>query len=105
MRERRVLEFLDHLGRTPGLLAGLRDQPKSAFLAAASAAGFAFAEADFDTTIWDFEAHITGRLGETFDFTASIWETMWGKSYLDYLVDDVATALDPPLREAFFASQ
>lgn len=86
----RVFEFLRLLADRPDLLARLRLLQKVDVLAFASENGFAFTEAEFDETIWQAEIAIAARIDEPFDFSCSVWETMWGKHYLDYLVQNVS---------------
>jgi hypothetical protein len=85
-----VLRFLSELGRDPALLAEHAVASKETVLALATRQGYSFDEADFDATLWDTEAALAARLGESFDFSCSMWETMWGKSYLEYLALTVA---------------
>lgn len=85
-----VLRFLRELGRNPDLLAEYAMAPKETVLALATQQGYGFEEAEFDTTLWETEAALAARIGEPFDFSCSMWETMWGKSYLEYLALTVA---------------
>jgi hypothetical protein len=90
MIDRAVLQFLDDIGTNRAILDALKFQPKEACLAAARAQGFAFDEATFDDTLWSTEAALAEKIGEPFDFASSMWETMWGKTYLEYLALTVA---------------
>lgn len=90
MRNSDVLRFLSELGRNAALLAEHAVAPKETVLALASRQGYGFDEADFDATLWETEAALAARIGEPFDFSCSMWETMWGKSYLEYLALTVA---------------
>ncbi|MEZ4869561.1 MAG: hypothetical protein R3C14_50015 [Caldilineaceae bacterium] len=96
-----VFHFLQDLAEKPDLLAELRTLPKTETLARANQAGYAFSENDFDDAIWGIEIYLAKKLGETFDFSFSLWETMWGKHYLDYLVDNVVGAITHQDIEAF----
>lgn len=93
----RVFEFLQSLGQRPRELDRLRSLPKGDVLVFAADHGFALSEADFDETLWQAEIAIAARIGEPFDFGCSMWETMWGKHYLDYLVQNVATVVQPDM--------
>jgi hypothetical protein len=90
-----VFHFLAGLGSDPAALARLRHAPKETVLAEARARGFTFDGQTFDTTLWETEIALAARIGEPFDFNCSMWETMWGRAYLDYLALTVAPiALD-----------
>ena len=56
---------------------------KEEVLAAAAHFGFPFAESEFDSLIWNLEAHLAAKRGENFDAQFPLWETMWGKYYLE----------------------
>lgn len=90
MTDPTVFHYLDGLGRDGIRLAGLRLAPKEAVLADARALGYTFDEAAFDATLWQTEIALAERIGEAFDFSCSMWETMWGKAYLEYLALTVA---------------
>jgi hypothetical protein len=100
MRDLRVFEFLQYLACHPDDLVRLRHLPKSDVLAFASAKDFQIIESVFDETLWQAEIAIAARIGEPFDFSCSMWETMWGKYYLDYLVQNVAAVMRPNLLAA-----
>lgn len=99
MTDWRVFTFLQSLAEQPDELARLRVLAKSDVLAHASACGFDFSEAVFDETLWQAEIAIAVTIGEPFDFSCSMWETMWGKHYLDYLVENVAAVVRPEMLE------
>jgi hypothetical protein len=55
--------------------------------------GYEFTESEFDDTVWGIEILLANKLGENFDLNFSLWETMWGKYYLEYLVSNVIDCL------------
>lgn len=85
-----VFDYLLGLGKDSTRLAALRLAPKEAVLADARDHGYSFDEAGFDATLWQTEMALAERIGEPFDFSCSMWETMWGKAYLEYLALTVA---------------
>ena len=89
MAKIKVFEFFQDLAERPELRLELRTKSKPEVLAYANQAGFSFTEQDFDDAIWGIEMFLADKIGETFDFSFSLWETMWGKYYLDYLIDNV----------------
>lgn len=93
MNNRLVFDFLRHLGREPGLVEELRSRDKTDVLARANRMGYGFPEKDFDDTIWGVEGFLAEKIGEPFDPMFSLWGTMWGKYYLEYLVDNVGKML------------
>jgi len=90
MPDATVFRFLVALGQDAAAMPRLRHAPKDTVLAEARARGFTFDEATFDDTLWQTEMALAARIGEPFDFNCSMWETMWGRSYLDYLALTVA---------------
>lgn len=95
MSEPTVLAFLRFLGSQPRLVQELKTKSKDEVLAAASRLGYPFAAADFDTVVWDAEARLAQRRGEAFDGHFSLWSTLWGRHYLEMLVEDLVPALTP----------
>jgi hypothetical protein len=89
-----VLGFLRHLGERPELLETLKVRSKDDVLAAAPGHGFVFTEAEFDASVWDVEVRLAQRRGEPFDAHFPLWQTMWGRYYLDYLVTELLPSLD-----------
>jgi hypothetical protein len=89
-----VLDFLRLLGGRADLLDALKVQSKDAVLAAATGHGFTFTENEFDTYVWDAELRLAQRRGEPFDAHFPLWQTMWGRHYLEYVVTDLVSSLD-----------
>lgn len=83
-----LMRFLRELAARRDLLASLEGRGKDQVIAAAVDFGLPFSEATFDQVIWDLEARLAARRGEAFDARFSLWETMWGQTYLAYLVLD-----------------
>jgi hypothetical protein len=90
MPDAAVLRFLAGLGADSAAMARLRHAPMETVMAEARARGFTFDESTFADTLWQTEMSLAARIGEPFDFNCSLWETMWGRSYLDYLALTVA---------------
>ncbi len=88
-----MFDFLRQVGERPQLLAELRFKAKDEVLATAATLGYAFSEHDFDTGVWDAELRLAQRRGETFDAAFPLWQTMWGRTYLEYLVVDLVPSL------------
>jgi len=89
-----VAEFLRLLAERADLLDRLKTRGKDEVLAAATELGFAFTEDEFDSFVWDAEVRLAKHRDEPFDAQFSLWQTMWGRYYLDYLVTDVVSSLD-----------
>src|SRR5438874_2135903 len=51
--------------------------------------GYDFTAEDVAAVVGDLEAKLAGKRGEQFDPQFSLWQTMWGKYYLEYLVLDL----------------
>jgi hypothetical protein len=93
MSEQNVIDFLTLLAGRPELLEELRTKSKPEVLAAAADLGLPFTEADFDPLVWGLEIKLAEHRGDAFDNTFPLWATMWGRHYLDYLVEDVVPSL------------
>lgn len=91
MNNQKVIDFLVSLKDDADVRAELRTKSKDEVLTYARAHSFDFTDEDFDDTIWGYEIQLAEYIGEKFDLSFSLWETMWGKYYLDYLIDNVAT--------------
>jgi hypothetical protein len=89
-----VLDFLRLVGDRAELLDALKVQSKDEVLAAATGLGFAFTEDEFDAYVWDAEVRLAQRRGEPFDAHFPLWQTMWGRYYLEYLVTDLVSSLE-----------
>lgn len=105
MRQSVVISFLRHLGGQPELRRHLRTMSKTQVMAEAQRLGFAFAESEYDEVVWGAEMFLAEKLGEPFDFQFSLWKTMWGKYYLDFVLDDVIASLTPELEQEFLAAK
>jgi hypothetical protein len=89
-----VLDFLRLLSSRPDLVDTLKVQGKDDVLTAATGLGFAFTEDEFDAYVWDAEVRLAQRRGEPFDARFPLWQTMWGRYYLEYLVTDLVAGLE-----------
>lgn len=101
MAKTEVVNFLQDLIRQPQLQNKLKTLPKPEVLAYAERSGYQFTEQEFDDTVWGIEILLADKLGENFDLTFSLWETMWGKYYLEYLVSNVIDCLSEREIEEF----
>jgi hypothetical protein len=98
--KRNVIDFLRTSAARPELLASLKVRGKAEVLKVAADLGMPFSEAEFDSLIWGLEARLAARRGEAFDNRFSLWTTMWGQYYLEYLVVDMVPSLAEPEIEA-----
>ena len=89
MSSKNVIEFLRTVAVRPDLLDSLKYRTKDEVIQAAESFGFPFTNQEFDDLIWDLEAKLAGVRGENFDGTFPLWQTMWGRYYLEYLVVDL----------------
>jgi hypothetical protein len=103
--ERNVIAFLQRLAREPGALATLQTKTKEEVLAAAAAFGHPFTDAQFDWFVWALEERLAARRGEAFDQYYSLWETMWGRHYLTFLVQTVVPSITEDDIDAVLAAR
>ena len=89
-----VLAFLVQLSEDSKTRLRLSYCTKNSVLNTAKEYGYDFTEMEYDKTLFGFEAQIAENIGENFtDPTFSLWNLMWGKTYLDYLLDGVVPIL------------
>lgn len=105
MSKREVIEFLKILYHQPELLLKLKKLPKQDVLDYAKQMGHDFTQQDFDDTVWNLEIFLANKLGENFDLKFSLWETMWGKYYLDFVVNNVINCITEQDINVFLTSQ
>jgi hypothetical protein len=96
MSARNLIDFLRTVAVRADVLDSLKVRSKSEVIAAAAEFGFPFSEPEFDSLIWALEVQLAAKRGEQFDAHFPLWQTMWGKYYLEYLVIDFI----PSLKEA-----
>ena len=94
MSERNLVEFLRTVAARADLLEGLKTRSKDEVIAAAAGFGLPFAEAEFDSVVWDLELRLAEKRGEAFDGQFALWQTMWGRYYLEYVVTDLVPSLE-----------
>jgi hypothetical protein len=85
-----VPAFLRYLAARPELLEELQTQAKDDVVRRAADLSFKFSEEEFDTLVWNSEQRLAEFRGDKFDATFQLWDLMWGKYYLEYLVADLA---------------
>jgi len=102
MSRKEVTKFLKALDCQPELLLKLRELPKQEVLSYANQSGYGFTQQEFDDTVWGLEIFLANKLGEKFDLTFSLWETMWGKYYLEFVVNNVIDCLSQEDINNFF---
>ncbi len=105
MAKTKVVNFLQNLVRQPELQNKLKTLPKQKVLAYAKRTGYEFTEKEFDDSVWGIETLLADKLGENFDLSFSLWETMWGKYYLEYLVSNVIDCLSKREIKEFLEQQ
>jgi hypothetical protein len=88
-----VIEFLRTVAARPDVLESLKVRSKADVIAAAGQFGYQFSESEFNSLIWDLEIKLAAERSEVFDATFPLWQTMWGKFYLEYLVVDLLSSL------------
>lgn len=100
MSSTNVIEFLRILATQADLLEQLKVKSKDEVIGTARQLGYSFSEPEFNSLIWDLEVHLAEKRREKFDPQFTLWATMWGKYYLEYLVAD----LMPSFTEADYAA-
>jgi hypothetical protein len=96
MSRKNVIYFLHTLAARPDVLDTLKVKSKAEVMTVAAGFGFPFTEDEFNELVWSLEQRLASRRNEAFDATFPLWQTMWGRYYLEYLVID----LIPSFQEA-----
>jgi hypothetical protein len=86
--------FLRMLAAKPDVLESLRFHGVDEVIAAAAELGYPFSKDEYDPLVWGKEEELAAKRGEEFGFGFALWQTMWGTTYLDYLVADLVPALE-----------
>ncbi|MEV5891408.1 Nif11-like leader peptide family natural product precursor [Nonomuraea fuscirosea] len=94
MSETNVIDFLRALAQRPELCERLKDKPKDEVITAAAGAGYPFTAQEFNTLIWDLEERLARERGEEFNERFPLWDLLWGRHYLEFLVFDLVPSLD-----------
>jgi hypothetical protein len=90
-----LLGFLRLLGERRDLLDELRTKTKDEVVDAAAKLGYAFSATDYDAVIWSLEGELAKKRGEEFDGNFSLWNLMWGRYYLEFVVEDMLASFTP----------
>lgn len=93
MSAQNVIAFMRGPAARKDLLDSLKLMSKDEVMAVAAELGYPFTDADFDPLIWGLELRMAERGHEAFDQRFSLWQTMWGQYYFEYLVLDLLPAL------------
>jgi hypothetical protein len=94
MSESNLIAFLRTVAARADVLETLQVRSKDEVIAAATDFGLPFTNAEFDSLIWDLEVRLAGKRGEAFDQQFGLWQTMWGRYYLAYIVTDLIPSLE-----------
>jgi hypothetical protein len=93
MPDSNVIGFLRELRRRPGTLDELKQSAKQDVLDAAARLGFPFSDADFNSVVWELEERLAAARGEKFSESFTLWTLLWGRYYLEFLVNDLVPSL------------
>lgn len=105
MSKRNVIDFLRTVAIRADVLDNLKVKSKQEVIEAATAFGFPFSELEFDSLIWDLEVRLASKRGEQFDASFPLWQTMWGKYYLEYLTIDMIPSFEQADFEAVLTAK
>ncbi|MCC5644491.1 Nif11-like leader peptide family natural product precursor [Nostoc sp. CHAB 5824] len=93
MARRNVIKFLKTVANSSSLQEELRVKSKDEVMNNAKNLGYDFVDNEFDDLVWELEIFLAEKRSEKFDQTFSLWTTMWGKYYLQYVLDNVIGSL------------
>lgn len=89
-----LLVFLRTVAARADVLESLKVKSKDEVIAAAAACGLPFTAADFDGVVWNLEIRLAQKRGEPLDAHFPLWRTLWGRYYLEFLVNTLIPGLD-----------
>ena len=93
MTRKAVFDFLKTVAKNDFLQEQLSKKSKDEVMNYAKKMNYHFTSQDFDDVVWESEIFLAKKRQENFDLTFSLWETMWGKYYFQYLIDNVVGSL------------
>lgn len=83
-----IIAFLNQVSQNHNERVKLRFANKAEVLNSAVDLGYSFSEKDYDVALFAYEAKLAEYTKENFaDPNYSLWNLMWGQTYLDYLLD------------------
>jgi hypothetical protein len=87
---RNFIGFLRALRDSDDMLARYRHRDVAQLVFHARNDGFDFTASDISAVAVPLEANvIIGKDAEEFNENSSLWRSMWGKTHLDYFIEDV----------------
>ncbi|MBV9450810.1 MAG: hypothetical protein JO345_33465 [Streptosporangiaceae bacterium] len=90
MSARNFIDFLRALRDSEDMLARYRRRNVAQLVFHARNDGFDFTVGDISDAMGPLEANvIMHKDGEPMNESSSLWRSMWGKTHLDYFVEDV----------------
>ncbi|NCR15931.1 MAG: hypothetical protein GPJ22_00655 [Microcystis aeruginosa LL13-03] len=92
MSKKEVSKFLKVLAEDSLLKNELKVKQKDEVMRYAQQT-YDFTQREFDDVVWTLESLLADKRGEKFDLAFSLWETMWGKYYLEFVIDNVIGSL------------
>lgn len=96
--------FLAVCASRPPVLARYEPMALPDLMFAARCDGFDLAPEDFGALIGGLEVwRITVADGQTIDGESRLWRAMWGRSRLDYVVNELWAPMPPAARDALMA--
>lgn len=93
MSKKNIVDFLSLVAGRADILDALKVKSKDEVIAAAKQFGYPFDDSEFNSLIWNLEIQLAEKRQENFDAHFPLWQTMWGKYYLEYLVTELISSL------------
>ncbi|MCL2923096.1 MAG: Nif11 family protein [Trichodesmium sp. MAG_R04] len=88
-----VVYFFQKVSKNAFLLDKFRDKVLKELVAEAKNMGYEFTEIEISDVVWEMEIFLAKKRGEQFGPMFSLWRTMWGKNYFQYVIDNVIESL------------
>lgn len=89
-----LVTFLRTVAARADVLEALKVKSKDDVIAAAAGFGLPFTASQFDDVIWNLEIRLAQKRGEPLDAHFPLWRTLWGRYYLEFLVNTLMPSLD-----------
>lgn len=93
MARENVVKFLKAVSESVSLAQKFRDKNLEELVVDAKNIGYEFTDIEISDVVWEIEIFLATKRDEDFDPMFSLWRTMWGKNYFQYVIDNVVGSL------------
>ncbi|ACK73066.1 hypothetical protein PCC7424_4706 [Gloeothece citriformis PCC 7424] len=90
MSQKSVIDFYKTCSQNPHLIENLKQKNFPELILMTRMMGYDFTGEELAATVGAMEVYtITQKMGEAIDAYSSLWPKMWGKSRLEYIINEL----------------